>query len=207
MPKQTSPNSTQRFTEIKDISGEIVVFAGNNACLIIEIAAINFSLLSKDEQDARVSAYSSFLNSLSFPVQILAINKRVDISAYIKLLDEQIKSMIDPKVASYMNQYRQFIEALVKQNVVLDKRFYAVIHYSNLEQGAVKVASTGSSSSDKDFINEATVALRAKAEGIRAQLERMNLPTKILEQDQILELFANLYGQTIKEGGNPLKEI
>ena len=64
-------STTQKFTEIEDIIDNIVLLSSGNACLIIEVKATNFALLSKEEQDAKVFAYAALLNSLSFPIQIL----------------------------------------------------------------------------------------------------------------------------------------
>lgn len=182
-------NSTQEFTEIKDIVDNIVIFTNSTAALPVEVAAINFSLLSQDEQDARVGAFASFVNSLSFPTQILAINKRVDISSYIKLLGDQIKILENPKVAGYMYQYRDFVQQLVTQNTVLDKRFYIVVNYSSLEGGTGKTGTTAG-----DFVLNAQNSLNTKADTIRGQLTRINLQTRTLNRDELIDLFADLYG-------------
>jgi hypothetical protein len=60
--------STQAFIEVVDIIDSLVVLKNGNACVIIEVTASNFALLSKAEQDSRIYAYASLLNSLSFPI-------------------------------------------------------------------------------------------------------------------------------------------
>jgi len=52
-------NSTQKFTEIVDIVDDIVILEGGTACIVIEITASNFALLSEKEQDAKIYAYAS----------------------------------------------------------------------------------------------------------------------------------------------------
>ena len=44
-PAQKS--STQQFTEIEDIAEDIVLLKNGGACLVIEITASNFALLSQ----------------------------------------------------------------------------------------------------------------------------------------------------------------
>src|SRR5437868_6138881 len=80
--------STQKFTEIKLIKDNIVLFTAGNACAVIEVQASNFSLLSKEEQDIKIYSYASLLNSLSFPLQILVRNKKLDITNYLTTLDD-----------------------------------------------------------------------------------------------------------------------
>jgi len=185
--------TTQQFTEIKDIIDNIVIFSNSTAALPIEVAAINFSLLSQDEQEARIGAFASFVNSLSFPIQILAINKRVNITSYIKILDEQIKTLENPKVAAYMQQYRDFVEQLVTQNTVLDKHFYVVVYYTYLEGGTGK---TGTAAGD--FAANAQMSLNTKADTIRSQLTRINLQTRTLSREELVDIFAGLYGHEEK---------
>jgi hypothetical protein len=52
---------------------DIALFEGGNACLVIRVIAMNFSLLSADEQSATLYAYAAVLNSLSFPIQIVVL--------------------------------------------------------------------------------------------------------------------------------------
>ncbi len=76
-PIRNTKNSTQRFTEIADIQGSIVTMNNGRSCIIIEVSSVNFALLSQEEQDTKVSAYASLLNSLSFPIEIIIRSKAV----------------------------------------------------------------------------------------------------------------------------------
>ncbi|MDE2026034.1 MAG: hypothetical protein KGJ07_06065 [Patescibacteria group bacterium] len=191
MAKQAS---TQSFTEIKDIREDIVLFTNGTACLIIEAFATNFALLSQDEQNAQISAYSAFLNSLSFSTQILVLNKRVDITSYLTLLEGEIRKPSNKHVSAYLEQYKGFVQQLVKQNTVLDKNFYVVLPYSGYEGGTSHAMSPAIKLSPEDnFFMNARTALHTKADGMKAQLGRLNMQTRILEKDQIVDLFHALY--------------
>src|SRR6266480_3908310 len=146
MPSQKVQASTQKFTQIQDIIDDVVLFDGGGACLVIEVSSTNFALLSSDEQEAKIQAYASFLNSLTFSIEILINNRRVNITSYISLLDDEIVKLDDPLIIQYMQLYKSFIEQLVKENIVLDKRFYIIIPYSYLEGGAVKTISSATTS-------------------------------------------------------------
>src|SRR5437868_10438414 len=108
--KQTAHTSTQKFTGIIDIRENIVLLEGGNACTVIRVTATNFALLSREEQDGKMFAYASLLNSLSFPVQILVKSKKVQILPYLKLLDTEIKKSTNPRLGSFIQQYRDFVE-------------------------------------------------------------------------------------------------
>lgn len=201
MPAQNVSTSTQKFTEIQEIQENIVILTTGSACLVIEIQATNFSLLSQEEQKAKIFAFASLLNSLSFPIQILIRNKRVDVSSYLKHLDQEIatlssipaatqgqhKDQHDKKI-SYLQAYRLFVQDLIKVNTVLDKTFFIVVSFSSLEKGV-----GGMNMKKDDFFLQAKAALRTKAESVLSQLGRLGLRSKILEKEQLIKLFYNIY--------------
>lgn len=187
-------SSTQRFIEIEDIVDNIIFFSGGNASMVIEVTATNFALLSKEEQEAKVASYVSFLNSLSFPIQIFIRNKQLDISSYIKLLATQEATQQNPIVKERIRLYREFVANLVKVNVVLDKNFYIALSYSYLEHG---IGSTVSGMKHKgiaaDFHGNAKAGLHTKAQGIQSQLTSLNLKTKVLGHNELAALFYEAY--------------
>ena len=185
--------STQKFTEIQDIQEDIVVYKGGYASLIVEVQASNFALLSATERDTKLLAYGALLNSLSFPIQILIRNKKIDISNYIRLLDQELSqasNTLHPSLnkdqrsllINHMKMYRDFVQELVKINTVLDKKFYIVISYSYLEGGVEgATAAIGRSAVVSDsFIQGAKAALHTKGESLHTQLQRLSLRARTL---------------------------
>lgn len=189
--------STQRFTEIIDIIDSIVLLQGGNACLVIEVTASNFALLSKKEQDAKIYAYASLLNSLSFPIQIIVRNQRVDISSYLKTLEELEKHTKNEMLATHIKLYREFVHQMIKINVVLNKEFYIVITYSSLEQGATGVtkATTKGNIATQAFAQAAHQSLSSKSENLISQLRRLALSARVLEKDELVKLYYNIFNQ------------
>lgn len=193
--------TTQKFIEIESIEDDTIITSGGNACLVIEVTATNFSLLSKEEQDAKIFSYASLLNSLSFPIQIYIRSRRLDISSYLKLLDQQAQQNPNQMLSSQIKLYRDFVKELVKVNSVLDKKFYIVISYSYLEKG-VSAAKTGVKrdySSKDEFINEAKTILSSKAQSLLSQLARLNLRAKTLEKEESVKLYYEIYNREAVE--------
>lgn len=177
--------STQSFTGIKDIKEDIVFFEKGHASLVIELNAVNFSLLSPAEQDAKIYAYASLLNSLSFPLQIVIRSKKLDISNYLRLLEQQGAKTQDETLSLQIKKYRDFVAELVRVNIILDKKFYVVIYFSFLE----KVASFG------NFEEAAKASLHSKAASLNNQLARLNLRARTLQKDELVRLFYDLYNE------------
>lgn len=186
--------TTQKFIEVIDIVDNIVFLAGGNASLLIEITASNFSLLSKEEQEAKLYAYAALLNSLTFPIQILIRNKRVDISSYIKSLETEERLTKNELLARQIRLYRGFVQEMVRINVVLNKTFYIVLSFSALETGLLGTRqAAGQDVVDQTFINAAKKNLFAKSEALFSQLKKIGLASRILEKDELITLFYDVY--------------
>lgn len=197
MKKTAQQASTQHFTEILDIREDIVLLAGGNACIILELQAVNFALLSAEEQDAKVFGYAALLNSLSFPVQILMRSKKIDIMPYITSLSEAGQKTTNAKLADSIQKYKDFVQQLVTTAVVLDKKFYMVISYSFLEEGVGSITHIGRStpSDMNDFFIRAKASLHTKAESLLSQIDRMAIRAKILEKDALINLFHDVFNE------------
>lgn len=196
MPKTAPKNttSTQKFIEIVDIVEDIVVLTGGNACLIIEVKATNFALLSAEEQDAKIYSYASLLNSLSFPIQIVIRSKKLDITSYLNLLEEERSKTQNKYLANQIGLYKDFVKELVKVNTILDKKFYVVIPYSSLEKGLTGAKEqVNANSPQSNFIIGAKTSLHSKAESLHTQLGRLNLKAETLNKEQVTKLFYDIF--------------
>src|SRR3989338_10110562 len=127
--------TTQEFLEIEDVLEDVVLLRSGAAALVIETSAVNFGLLSEEEQDALIYAYASFLNSLSFPLQIVILSKSMDISSYIEYLIGMESKVNNNVLKDRIQHYREFILSTIRENRVLEKKFYLVIPFSPLELG------------------------------------------------------------------------
>lgn len=191
-------SSTQVFTEIEDIDHDVVMFRDGSCALIITTTAVNFGLLSEKEQGAMIYAYSGFLNSLSFPVQIIVRSQHKDITHYLGLLEEQEAQQKNPKLAKSIHDYRLFVAATVKEKEVLDKKFYVAIPFASLELGPAPSVLFGSKARGlpypREFIYErATTVLTPKADHILRLLARLGLRGRQLTNEQLIRYFFLAY--------------
>ncbi|PIR42780.1 hypothetical protein CO058_03395 [candidate division WWE3 bacterium CG_4_9_14_0_2_um_filter_35_11] len=197
-------STTQDHLDIADIRDNLVVLNDGGAVVILETTAINFDLLSVLEQDAAIAAYSSLLNSLSFPIQVTIRSKRIDISEYLEKVKDIEDKQQNPKIRDQIKKYRSFIqdELITKENV-LDKNFYVTIPYKIFEIGssANPFASLFgfSGSSNKQRINvdkilqEATADLEPKKNFIIKEFARIGIKAKQLNTTELIKLFYEIY--------------
>ena len=191
--KPTSPvkASTQSFIEIEEIKDDVILMKDFSAATVVEISAVNFWLLSQEEQGSIIYSYAGLLNSLSFPIQILIISKRMDISSYLDYLENRISKQMNELLKNRLDSYREFIKAIVKINTVLEKRFFFVVPFSPLELG---ISGANTSSLNKEYVlSRAKTSLYPKRDNLIRLLAKIGLRGTVLQQQQLTELYFNLY--------------
>ena len=195
--------STQEHLDIYTIKNHLVFLKDGSVALVLRTTAINFNLLSEEEQDATIYAYAGLLNSLSFSIQLLIRSQRKNISDYLDLLDSRIQATSSQKVKEQLLIYRQFVKSLVKENRVLEKKFFVIIPFTSLELGVTTstfnpLAKTPQKPPyDLDYIEEkAAMALYPRRDHIIRQFSRLGLKAQQLTTPDLVNLFYSTYNQT-----------
>lgn len=178
-------NTTQGHLAISDISDNVLILKNGGGALVLQVSAVNFGLLSGKEQMAIIGSFAQMLNSLSFSIQIVIHSERLNISSYLQLLDKAQKAQTNPLLSQMIVEYKQFIQSTIKENEVLDKKFYLVIPLSNLELGIAP---------SKQTLEQKikTVLLPRRDQMIR-QLSRVGLKANQLSRQKLIEVFYDIY--------------
>jgi hypothetical protein len=130
------------------------------------------------------------LNSLSFPVQILILSKRMDVSSYLDYLQDKVATQQNDTMRNRLAAYTDFIKNIIKKNTILEKNFYFVIPFSPLELGISGAKKT----IDKTYIfSRAKTSLYPKRDHLMRLMRKTGLGGKVLVDQEIAEIFYNLY--------------
>ena len=192
--------TTQEHLDIYTIKEHFVILKDGSTALVLQISAINFGLLSEEEQDALIFSYASLLNSLSFPIQIIVRSVKKDITSYLELLDDRLEKTSSQKLKEQIVKYRSFIRSLVKKNKVLEKKFYVVIPYSYL--GVNQVSSNlnplakppQKPPQDVDFlVAKSKQELYPRRDHLIRQFARLGLQCRQLTTQELVTLFYKTY--------------
>jgi len=192
-------SSTQQYLNIEDIRDDIIILKDGSCCLILQTTAVNFSLLSENEQDTTIYAYAGLLNSLTFPIQIVIHSQKKNIKSYLNLLSIQKQKMKNQLLKKQLENYYQFIQKTVQENEILDKKFYVIIPFSSLELGITSTLSSSFKKKsglpfDKDYIiQKAKTNLIPKRDHLVSQLARLGLKTKQLTTPDLIKLLFQYY--------------
>lgn len=179
-------NKTQDHINISDIKEGLLILKDGGAALVLQTNAVNFGLLSEREQMAIIFSFGQMLNSLSYAIQIVIHSTRLDISSYVNLLDIAGQKQTNPLLSQMIGRYKQFIQATIKENEVLDKKFYIVIPLSGLEMGL------GFRNQD-ERVKKAKAMLVPRRDQIIRQLNRIGLKSNQLTNIELVKLFFEVY--------------
>ena len=121
----------------------------------------------------------------------------MDITSYLKELDDIEKTIKVQQFKNYIRLYRSFVHEIVTVNVVLNKAFYVVIPYSSLETGVTGVVqSTQKGASQAQiFAQNAKKSLQTKTESILTQLQKFAMSARILEKEDLIKLYYDIYNE------------
>ncbi len=186
---------TQQFLPFADVREGVVIMKDGSFRAIGMVSAINFALKSEKEQNAIVYQYQNFLNSLSFPIEIVMQSKRLDLTAYLKQLktfeDKEVNELLRMQIADY----RAFVEKLITVANIMDKRFYVVIPYLSAgfkpSPGSITAASKGPIKITETQFRVAQQELNQRLGTVTSGLNGIGLQVVALNTQPLVEL---LYG-------------
>src|SRR3989338_900490 len=122
--------ASQDFVKIKEIRDCIVILKDGGLRAILMASSINFALKSEENQQAIISQFQNFLNSLAFSVEIVVQSRRFDIKPYITLLEEREQKQKNELLRLQTREYIGFVKKFTESTNVMNKTFFLVVPYS-----------------------------------------------------------------------------
>ncbi len=168
---------------------------------MLMVSSINIALKSRDEQEAVMHQFQSFLNSLDFPCQIVVQSRKTNITGYIekikKLEEEQTNELLKQQTTGY----REFLEDFVSKESIYTKNFFVVVPYAPPTVGKSKKKTKGVETVDEDSFQRGKGQLYQRMEFVALGLRRCGLHCAPLTTIEIIELFWSLFHPKSAESG------
>jgi hypothetical protein len=175
--------------------------------------SLNFSLKSTDEQDAITYRYQDFLNSLDFPLQILVVTRKFDVTDYIVMLEKKRNEQDNELLKIQVSEYIDFIKGLTQLVNIMSTYFYLVVPFSSSEESKKKAQGGISGTIGGIFkgfgkkdaqqktqsYDELRTGLWQRVEYISSGLSAIGLKTVTLNNEELLELYYRMYNPEAKE--------
>jgi hypothetical protein len=206
MAEVTKP--TQKFVQIREIRDGVVYLNGGGLRKLLIVSGINFELKSEAEQGMILAGFQKFLNSLDFPVQFFIHSRKVNIDKYLETMGEKKQTEKNELIKVQIDEYINFIRGFVEQNAIISKIFFVTIPYDPVKIGAQASGLLGlfRKSPSKEVQQEAAVKIEENLEQLshRSQqamegLGQIGLRAVPLEDEELIELFYNLYNPQLQD--------
>ncbi len=198
--------SVQQKIYIDDIQDGVVLLKGGELRAVLITSSTNFALKSTDEQDALISKYQAFLNSLDFSLQILVISRQLNISDYLATLEQHRKEQPNELLKIQISEYVDFIKNLVEVSNIMSQSFFVVVPLARVEKkdktGILEKFGLSPNSSGKGetkSLEDLKAQLWQRVEYVISGLTGMGLKAVPLNTQEITELFYHLYNMDTQE--------
>ncbi len=207
MPQKNQPAAkpSQEFVVVKKIQDGIVHLKKGGICRILIVSGVNFDLKSETEQNMILSSFQNFMNTLDFSMQFFIHSRKVNVDEYMKKMKERQEQETNELLKIQIEEYINFIQSFVDQNDIVTKSFFAVVPYESIHvvtQARGIFSFFGKSNgqqSTETIAQEDVQQLNHRVDQVTSGLEQIGLRVAPLEDDELLELFYNLYNPRLIE--------
>lgn len=204
-PKR-NPNTAQNTLLISELRDNMVIMGDGSFRTIITSKSINFDLMSPREREGVEYAYQSFINALTFPIQVLIRSQRVDIAPYLNRLENTRRAQDNMLLGVLMDNYIDFIDQLAQEANIMDKSFFVVVPYypggdldsavnasKNLFSSLFKPQKQADIKINEDVYNKAKEELQNRTNTVLNGLFQMGVRSVQLNTKELGELYYNFY--------------
>jgi len=194
--------STQQYLDIAEIRNDTAVLKDGTLRAVLLVSSINFALKSEDEQNATISAYVSFLNSLDFALQIVIQSRKLNIDTYLTSLQQKEKEQTNELLKAQIAEYQAYIRELVDLGEIMSKRFYVVVPYSPVTQTGNRKYTDHLSAVfspakiirlKQEKFEQYSEILEKRIDFVSSSLASIGLSAVQLDTQSLIELFYNTY--------------
>ncbi|OGL75022.1 hypothetical protein A3B21_04610 [Candidatus Uhrbacteria bacterium RIFCSPLOWO2_01_FULL_47_24] len=197
----------QQYLDIAEIRDDVVLLKDKSMRAVLAISSINFALKGEDEQNALISGYAQFLNSLEHPVQIVIQSRTLNIDDYLSRLKAAEKQQTNDLLRVQITDYVSFVKELVELGEIMSKRFYVVVPYSPISDKRKSFWSRLSevltplkiAKLKAERFAEYKGTLVQRVSHIQSGLASIGLKTQLLDTQALIELYYRVYNPDLAD--------
>src|SRR3989344_2568424 len=201
--KAKSARAAQDFLTLDTIRDGVVLMKDGSLRIVLMASAFNFALKAPEEQDAIISQYQNFLNSVDFPLQFMIQSRRLNIEPYVAMMREFEKAQENELLKIQTAEYIDFVKEFVELSNIMAKNFYVVVPFSPSiaeKSGLGGIFSqlfgkrtTTQTDSGADSFNEHRIQLLQRVDAVQLGLQRFGVRSVALKTDELIELFSGIF--------------
>lgn len=172
---------------LESIDDGIVSLVGGTYRAVLEVGSINFGLQGDAEQEVVIAGFDGFLNSLTFPIQILVRVLPVDMEHYLGDLQERTRHLPDV-LSDLALDYVTFLQRLARNRTLLERRFYLVVPAQSEFSGPGR-RRPFRRTMPIDDVESVRRQITFRCEEIERQLGRSGLTSRRLQSTELASLY------------------
>jgi len=176
---------------IKAIQMDVVELAGGEFRAVLEVSGTARPFDDDARLEGLLAGFATFLNGLSYPVQILVRASPVDLSRYLSTLEERGRQALDGQLADLAHDHAMFVQGLARQRTLLERRFYVVVPAESVSRTTwvSRFRGGGRAGDDEPTREAARRQLTFRTEDVSRQLARCGLASRRLGDLELAQLF------------------
>jgi len=201
--------NVQRYIPFAEIRNDTVILKNGGIRAVLRIEPLNFNLKSETEQQGIIAGYESFINTVTFPIQIVIRSTKVNIEPYLNTIHEQALRQESELLKEQTLAYGTFIEKLVEIADIMQKEFYIVIPLDDQPQkkGLIQQFLSWLNIDDtlgkallrnKHFSNQ-TVRLKERVDLVETGLNNVGIATRRLTTIELIRLYYRVYNPVLSK--------
>jgi hypothetical protein len=176
---------------IEAIQDGVVALCGGEYRAVLEVSGTASPVEDDARQEALLAGFATFLNALSFPVQILVRSSPVDLTRYAAGLEERGRQTLDGQLAVLAQDHAAFVQGLARQRTLLERRFYVVVPAESAGRAGWKslLPRVGRAVEQEPRREAARHQLTFRCDDLARQLSRCGLAIRRLADLELAQLY------------------
>ncbi|KKR48901.1 MAG: hypothetical protein UT86_C0002G0076 [Candidatus Magasanikbacteria bacterium GW2011_GWC2_40_17] len=199
--------STQQYLDIASIHDDILIMKDGTLRAVLLASSINFALKSEEEQNALISAYASFLNTLEYPLQIVLQSRKLNMDAYLEKLKKSQEEQTNELLKMQIADYRGFIDELVDLGQIMSKKFFVIVpfnpssnkrksFFARFKETFTPAIFVGLK---RELFLNRKKDLMSRVSQIQGQLQSFGINTIALDTEGLIELYYSSYNPQLSD--------
>jgi hypothetical protein len=207
--KRNEMANVQRYIPFAEIRNDTVILKNGGLRGVLKVEPLNFNLKSETEQQGIIAGYESFINTISFPLQILIRSTKVNIEPYLIHIHEQAERIDNDLLKEQTLAYGTFIEKIVEIADIMQKEFYVIVPLDDVPQKNNTISKFLSWLHIDDTLGHAvqrnkqftgqSARLKERIDLIETGLNNVGIGTKRLNTMDLIRLYYRVYNSGLSK--------
>lgn len=212
--KELAPS--QNLVSVSEVRQGIIILKNGGMRSLLKTRGVNFELKSSEDQSGLLNNWQNFLNSLDFSLEVVVLNRRLNIDHYLENVKALVAKEENPSYREGAEEYINFIRDLTSRNNIIKHEYYLVIPFDPIMTEATPTfknlmgrafnfnretfsATTVLNEEDFERYNQ---QLLIRQDNVIFALGRMGLEAAPLNTEEATALVYNLYNPSDFEKNN-----